>query len=176
MHQPDATGVLSFHFACQAGAPVEILNFLLQEHPGALRITDSSASPPIHFACQGDAPQLAVIRFLLEQHPEAVRACDNAGALLLHRLCESNPPDNTVQFLLETCEGSLSTKTNNGDVPLMVACKMDASQSVVQFLLRAHPDGLEYMRGYCNPQKTRKRKRHTPVLKETQWFDAAVVS
>jgi len=106
-------------------------------------------------------PSLAVLRFLVERDPAAVRAHNNAGSLALHLLCGSNPPDNAVDFLLALYEGSISVRAENGYVPLMVACKTGASQSVVGTLLRTYPDALAYIVQELdsNLQRSRKRKR-----------------
>jgi len=134
LRQRNNNGAIPFHVACRTAAPVEILDLLLQEFPGALRIADNSGSLPIHVACQANAPSLA-----------AVRARDHTGALPLHRLCSSNPAVNTVELVVNAHEGSLSARTNSGDLPFTGACKTGASLSVVYRLLRAYPDVLENM-------------------------------
>jgi len=98
MRQPDNTGAIPFHVACQTAAPAEILNLLLEEYPGALQIADNNNSLPIHFACQANVPSLGMLNFLLERDPAAVRALDNTGSLPLHHLCRSKPLDDTVSF------------------------------------------------------------------------------
>jgi len=136
MRQPDITGMLPFHIACQTATPVKILKVLFQEFPGALQIADNSGSVPLHVAFQADVPSLAVLRFLVQRDPAAVRALDNEGALPLHRLCGSNPLCNTVEFLMGAYEGSISVRTHNGDLSFMVACQTRASLSVMLILLR----------------------------------------
>jgi len=143
LHQLGNTGALPFHVACRTGAPVEILELLLQEYPGALCVADNTGSLPIHYACQANVPSLAVLRFLLQRDPAAVRARDNTGALPLHRLCGSDSSVDAVQLLLAASEGSVSVRTSDGDLPLMVAYKTRASLDVCMVMLRAYPDALE---------------------------------
>jgi len=141
----DNDGTTAFHVACRTAAPVEILELLLQEYPGAMQIADNSGCFPLHCACQARTPSLAVLQFLLQQDPAAVRACDNTGSLPLHHLCGSKPPDDIVDFLLAANEGSISVRANNGYLPLMVACRSRASHSVVGTLLRTYPYSLQYI-------------------------------
>jgi len=142
MHHQDNTGALPLHVACRTDAPVEILELLLQEHPGAVRIADNSGSLPMHVTCQADAPSRAVLQLLLDRSPTALRARDHAGALPLHCLCASNPPVDALELLLRACHGSVAERNNNNDLPFTVACKTRASIGVCLVLLRAHPDAL----------------------------------
>jgi len=144
MHQEDDTGALPFHVACRTPAPVEILDLLLQEFPGALHIADHNNPLPIHCACQADSVSLSVLQFLLERAPASVRAHDNTGSLPLHWLCGSKTfLEETVMLLLKAYDGSVSVRRNNGDLPLMVAYKTRASLGVCLVLLRTYPDALE---------------------------------
>jgi len=133
----------------RSAAPVKILKRLLQEFPGALYLTDNKGSLPLHFACQGSSPSLEVLQFLWQQDPTAVRTLDNTGSLPLHRLCRANSLVDAVTFLLAAYEGSISMRTNIGELPFIVACKSRASLSVILVMLRAHPDALQ---GFYNPR------------------------
>jgi len=148
MHKQDITGATPFHFACRDAVPVEILSFLLDLFPEALKIADYSGCLPLHCACQAAAPSHAVLQFLLQRDPEAtthILARNNKGELPLHLLAGANPPDNALALLLEAEKGSIKVATNSGDLPLMVAFKARASLSVAYRLLRAYPDTLENM-------------------------------
>jgi len=159
--QDNNTGAIPFHVACRTGAPVEVLELLLQEFPFAVRIADNRGSLPMHVACSADAPSRAVLQLLLEQNPTALHALDHTRALPLHCLCASKPPVDAVELLLRAYHGSITERNNNGDLPFIVACKTRASESVMLTLLRAYPDALQCMQGIntavSNDQMTSKR-------------------
>jgi len=145
-------GALPLHVACQVGAPIEVVRLLLQEYAAALHTPDDTGAWPLHIACQAAAPLLVVIRFLTEQDPNALQVPNNDGALPLHLLCGSRPPVQTVKYLVSLFEGALALMTHSGDLPLMVACKTLACESVIQVLLTAYPDALIYMQEYYGSQ------------------------
>jgi len=143
MHQQDDTGAVPFHVACRTDAPVEVLELLLQEYPGAVRIADNRGSLPMHVACSADAPSRAVLQLLLDRSPTALHARDHSVALPMHCLCASDPPVDAVALLLRENHGSISKRNDNNDLPFTVACKTRASLGVLLVLLRAYPDALE---------------------------------
>jgi hypothetical protein len=77
-------GQTPLHLACCLQLPVEVIEFLVQLNPRALRIPDSTGDTPLHRACiQASHPDLdaATILFLVDAWPEALYVRDSVGAL-----------------------------------------------------------------------------------------------
>jgi len=83
---------------------------------------------------------------LIQREPAAVRALDNAGELPLYRLCGAHAAVDSVAFMMDAYEGSVSARRNNGGLPFTVAFKTRAASiDVCLALLRAYPDALKDM-------------------------------
>lgn len=54
------------------------------------------------------------------------------------------PELNAVEYLVKAHQGSLSVAPNEGDLPLVVACKARLSLDIMLTLLRAYPDALSF--------------------------------
>jgi ankyrin repeat protein len=65
-------GLLPLQVACQYEAPLDVIKFLVEQWPDAVKETNQNGFLPLHIACSNKAP-LEVIQFLVEQWPDAVK-------------------------------------------------------------------------------------------------------
>jgi ankyrin repeat protein len=108
-------GVCPLDVACLYGARLEVIQFLAEQYPAAVKIrggynrshsncnvgrlrmpwsnrmtsTFVHRRLPLHWACRGNA-SLEVIRYVLELEPDAIAAPGLRGMLPLHEACRSN--------------------------------------------------------------------------------------
>jgi len=144
--------------ACRFKASLVIRR--LVEHATAavtLWASDKNGALPLHVACRSNS-SIDDIRFLVGAGGDGtVHSLDHTGALPLHALCEGADPSveatkvkvEAVKYLLELHPEAVTETTRDGDLPLMVASKASASTSVLQVLLTAYPEALEYMKEHC---------------------------
>ena len=139
----DNSGKLPTHIACRSNAPVEVLALLLELDSTTLHIADHSRDLPLHECCRGNV-DYGRVRLLLELGGVGTLAArTREGAVPLHILCGStNPSLRTVQYMILSFPGAVSTQTNSGQYPFMIAaCESStASLSVVYELVRANPE------------------------------------
>jgi hypothetical protein len=64
-------GLLPLHFECYHNAPLEVLQFLVEQWPEAITV-DADGLLALHITYQLMAP-LKVIQYLVEQWPEAAK-------------------------------------------------------------------------------------------------------
>jgi len=140
---------LPIHVACKVQASLDIIRSLVEQGgPGTLQARDRTGSLPLHLLCdsQNAPPLLTTVRYLVDQGGEAtLQARDRKGFLPLHLLCRTSrnalPPQlDAVKYGLKTNPTSGSAKTLNGDLPLLLACKSQASEGVLYELLRSFPE------------------------------------
>ena len=144
-------GACPIHVACGTEATFEIRRLLVEQDTTAstLWLSDNNGALPLHVACRSNA-SIDDIRFLVQAGgARTLRAKDHTGALPLHALSEAADPSvEAVQYLLELHRDALTTTTDDGDLPFMVAVKASASESVLQVLLTRRPQALEYMQQF----------------------------
>lgn len=116
-----------------------------------IRVRDDNGSVPLHIACQKGAP-VEILRMLVysdevssaaggrENLAMKTRIRDHSGSLPIHTLLATKPSVAAVKVLLEAHPDSLSTRTTNGNYPLMIACESSASVDVIFELLKGYPD------------------------------------
>jgi hypothetical protein len=112
---------LPLHVACANNAPLEVIQFLVEQWPESVMISakksKSDRDLPLHIACQNTAA-LEVVQYLVEQWPEAVTAAGCGGWLPLHDACARKAPLEVVQYLVEQWPGSIKAAYSNGRLPL----------------------------------------------------------
>ena len=134
--------VLPIHEAAVGGAPLDVMQALVNAYPAGLSQVESSYQRmPLHCACRKNAiPH--VIQLLCEAQPEACLAADSLGRLPLHYAL-SNGADPAVISILMTCRPDAARGLDQrGWTPLHVACSMGASMDVVTSILNAYPEAV----------------------------------
>jgi hypothetical protein len=117
----NSDGLLPLYVACANNAPLEVIQFLVEQWPESVMISakksKSDRDLPLHIACQNTAA-LEVVQYLVEQWPEAVTAAGCGGWLPLHDACARKAPLEVVQYLVEQWPGSIKAAYSNGRLPL----------------------------------------------------------
>jgi uncharacterized protein len=147
IRNPDDSGKLPIHVACETNAPAEVLALLVEMDSATLLIADHTGSLPLHLLCCNGTTmptKYASVRHLVEQGSICTLSARNhKGALPLHNLVAStNPTLRTVQYLIQSFPGAVTARTADaGLYPFMVAAcdTSSASLSVIYELVRANP-------------------------------------
>lgn len=166
-------------YACATQAPYEVIAYLLDLYPEALRIPDDNGQLPVHHACSTGA-SLRIIQLLVERHPTGagtLLALRRYSTLPLHCACQSSIPAlATIRYLVEQCPRSVLQEDDGGRRALHAACASQASLQIVQFLARQHPESLNIQADEPFPWTpagfARHSKRGTPQRNVIAWLDA----
>jgi hypothetical protein len=119
-------GQLPLHMACSGGAPVEVIQCLLDAFLEGCKQEEYNGSLPLHVACKYKDVDLEVVRCLVERFPASVSWKDQAGCLPIHWACKEYEIrlDGTqgvnlevINYLAQQYPASLMTVDNNGSVP-----------------------------------------------------------
>ena len=123
---------------------VEILKFLIDKYPEAVRHADNVGFLPIHYASTLRSPEFC--RLLIEAYPGSEQINTTDGNLPLHRACTKNSPA-TVEYLYQQYPEAIHHVDNRGRYPVHVAIRSiqhrdnpAVAVKVVQFLLDCNPD------------------------------------
>jgi ankyrin repeat protein len=126
----------------------------VDSNAGALQARTNNGSLPLHVLC-ANKPTSEAIQFLVQSHRASVSAVNDDGDLPLHVLCANKPTSKAVQFLVQSAPGSVSVANNDGNLPVMMACSnQHASLDVINKLVRAHPESVDYMQRFFDPEQS----------------------
>jgi ankyrin repeat protein len=135
-------GDLSLHIACTSKS-FHIGEFLLKLYPEGSKVRNKNGQIPLHISCQNNDAEMIIL--LLKTHSEGAKVKDKKGWLpLLHTINYSGSFD-IIKMLFDAYPEASTVKTNEGNLPLHVACKIHTSDidNIVQFLLKAYPAGAK---------------------------------
>mmetsp|Transcript_17614 Transcript_17614/g.43330 ORF Transcript_17614/g.43330 Transcript_17614/m.43330 type:complete len:840 (-) Transcript_17614:45-2564(-) len=141
--QRDDVGKTALHFACQHVPPTDVIDIFLNVAGDIIQWPDSFGWLPIHYACAYDA-EPTVIKNLAEAFPESKTTVDRKGRTPLHFFLgtlgtqSTNSPD--VVILLSNT-GAASYPTDEGLLPLHLACAFGRSEETLYVLTDAYPEG-----------------------------------
>jgi ankyrin repeat protein len=144
VEQRDDVGKTALHFACQNCPPADIIDAFLNAAGDMIQWPDTFGWLPIHYACAYDA-EPAVIKYLAEAFPESKTTVDRKGRTPLHFFLgtlgtqSTNSPD-VVVLLSNT--GAASYPTDEGLLPLHLACAFGRSEATLYVLTDAYPDAV----------------------------------
>jgi hypothetical protein len=158
--QRDDVGKTALHFACQHVPPMDIIETFLVTAPDIIQWPDSFGWLPIHYACAYGAGS-GVIKALAEAFPESKTTVDRKGRTPLHfflgvqkeSLNKSVDNDADVVVLLSNT-GAASYPTDEGLLPLHLACAYGRTEEILYVLLDAYPEAAT----------TIDNKQRTPLL------------
>lgn len=80
-HLPQSR-ITPLHTACIYSAPIEVVQYILQQIPDAIRQPTEHVFLPLHFACEATIPEPApvdVVRLLVQAYPEALSKVNKLG-------------------------------------------------------------------------------------------------
>ena len=150
-------------------AATQILKFLIEKCPEAVRHADSEGRLPIHFACRWRSPEFCHV--LIETYPGSERITATIGTLPLHHACAQNSLA-TVEYLYRQYPDAINVAVQ-GHYPIHEAImgikqRDDSGTAVeiVQFLLDCDPDQkLIQFRGCSLLQYACKRRYNDSNIK-----------
>ena len=133
----DAENYTALHHACDVGADVGIIQFLLSVYSRAASIVTKKQDTPLHIAC-GRNVSNDTVRLLIETNRDALTMTNDYGFAPLHCVCRAYQPRmGIIQALLEACPASASQRTNGGETAVHLACSSGAFVGVLQLLTLA---------------------------------------
>ena len=104
----DGDGLYPLHWACSGGAPIEVVEALLQVYRRAARKVDGEGSTVLHFACHYGAPA-AVVDRLLREYPNATRKQDTFGRTPLYHAVTKSANGEVMEKLIQADPSSITT-------------------------------------------------------------------
>lgn len=109
---------LPIHLACANGAPLSLIDLLLNVFPESAVVEDPcDGSLPLHIACRAGA-SLPVVRRLVEESPESVLAVDGGGRVALHEAVLAQAPYPVIEYLIFQDPDSVVALDQHGRTPL----------------------------------------------------------
>jgi ankyrin repeat protein len=118
--------------------PLEVVRFVVERHPQALRAKDRLGDLPLHEAVQAGNATVAGIRYLIDRCPGSVRAVANFGETPLVRAVESHAPLPVVGLLVSEWPESVRRTDRFGATALHEAARAK-NVAAARYLLACHP-------------------------------------
>ena len=122
-----------YTLACNNGAPLEVIQLLLdrfvgdERHHNGLNVADSLGRLPIHWYVhsQGNA-RPDTLQYLLDLNPAGIHVADRYGMLPLHHACDSKPPVlEIIRLLVEAAPHTVIQKSAKKITPLRYTRRRD---------------------------------------------------
>jgi len=144
----DRFGDLPLHHVCRFPfVPLEVVKFLYERYPEAIRIKGSCERLPLHTADVNNASK-ETVEFLIDMYPDAVRVVDEYGGLPLHCACSYGGAREIVQLLIDRYSGEaiyhngLAVSNIVGRIPLHCAANNQTALDLFPLLLERYPRGV----------------------------------
>ena len=135
----DKKGKYPLHYALENGAPLAVIDVLLDRAPEACRARDSNGKQALHSACSNDSSCcLSVITRLLEINTRAASEEDVKGRSPLHLCAERPSVDLDVVQALFDAAPEMIQNGKSGRLPLHNAAQKSSSE-VIDKLLGLNP-------------------------------------
>jgi ankyrin repeat protein len=141
----DKYGNLPLHLAIARKLPNEVLDYLMEVCPGAVRTREASNKMyPLHLAVKYGVSDLDIIRKIMTIWPEAISSPDKNSNTVFHHACECRQIDVPLcELLLVHCDPNDLCKPNDqGSLPLHLACQYRAPWPVMKLLIDEYPEAL----------------------------------
>lgn len=122
----DASGDLPLHAALQTGAPVGIVQTILEGHPGALLHGNDQSRVPLHSAFGSmqsaqlqhpDVVNLMLSKCVLDGRL-ALKMEDSQGLFPIHLACQNNASHEVLQVFVRAYPKTTLLQSSNGALPL----------------------------------------------------------
>ena len=141
------------HHACfNEHVTLEIIKYLAELYPEAVKHQTGYGWLPLHRACLNPQPNLPIIQYLVHQYPEALMVHWSEFGPPLHCLFYEtyrNVPLSVVEVLADSCPEAIREQTANGETAIHLACQShDVSLSVVRVLVEREPEALAMAEGF----------------------------
>ena len=122
---------------------------LIQAHPEAAQIQDSSGRLPIHICCnRGDTMPTNIIQRLLDLFPGCLLVQDNTGNTPLHAACEHlhNNLSFVAGLMIECPDAAAACKIQDreGNLAIHDICEQKyPAEDVIMYMIDVFPDSLK---------------------------------
>jgi ankyrin repeat protein len=130
------------HYACYHNAGYNVVEYLVQKFPEAVRVTNYSHQTPVHMACMSDKISLDVVELLLEHYPTAAQLADQDGYTPFHLACLHGAPKELLHLLIRTSPSVIRMSTRSLQKALHVTCLHAPLLETVQLLLKRDPSSV----------------------------------
>lgn len=111
-------GYLPLHVALANGAPLAVIEVLLNAYPASAKIATKHGVLPCHYAAAGLSVE--ILKALLSCYPAGAAGKDSEGNIALHYAAICNAPLEVFSALLDAnIEGCL-TQNSDGEIPIEV--------------------------------------------------------
>lgn len=138
----DYSNLLPLHVACSLRAPKDVVDTLLQAHPRAIEIPETTFKRlPLHIACQHDA-RPEVIESLLSNYPQGAIQPDSLTRLPIHYACSNGAPLEVVKLLLASNPNSAMYADGDGWNALHIACHFGVNTEAIREIIRVCPESV----------------------------------
>jgi hypothetical protein len=127
------------HYACYHNAGIQVVEYLVQKFPEAVRVTNYSHQTPVHMACMSDQISLPVVELLLEHYPTAAQLADQDGYTPFHLACLHGANTELLQLLIQTSPSVIRMNTRALQKALHVTCLHAPITETVELLIRRDP-------------------------------------
>jgi len=137
---------LALHLACDANVLLQIIQYLVQNGPRALK-SKGLHGFPLHHACHSSA-DLSTINFLIQAWPDALKTPNQSAALPLHEACHYCGKHANVSAWLTYCRAlSLVAASNQPSSLLPLSNNADSQPlpppvMLLKTLVQAFPDAV----------------------------------
>ena len=166
----DENGLLPIHVACQEGAPLVVVQRLLQARPETTMspTNDRRCMLPLHLACRfyngRNKEKSRIIRYLCKSNPTSLQLTCSNGETPLHLVCRNYfCTAKDVRFLSRQFPKALTIQSRkDGKTPLHIACEKhymerkqgthvphpsddnpsSSSSEIVHYLVQLQPNAL----------------------------------
>ena len=121
----------------------EIIRYLLEYFPNAVRFVDEEGKLPLHIICGNISVTRGMVQLLIDAFPESIRHENSKGHMPLHRLCRNDNLDEEVgleilKLLLERLPESVRHADTDDNLPIHFAAARQ-SPDFCRTLIEAYP-------------------------------------
>jgi len=124
--------LLLYLLTVEGGPPVTLVDTILRIHPEAIRAKDNEKWTCLIYTIYYKS-SAKVTQVIMDSHAEAILEKDDDGCTPLHYI-QSNTSLRVVRKMVEQYPMITAIKDNDGQIPLQLAEKENASEEVLQYL------------------------------------------
>lgn len=137
-------GKKALHVACEAGAPLEVIEMLVKAAPSSIEWHDDSGWLPLHYATHHKVSD-EVLQYLIDRFPDALKIQDKNGRNPVHyAVGDHNKEVSFGPSLFSSMlqNGAAKMADKKGMICLHFACAYGASPEILESLIAANPKAL----------------------------------
>lgn len=144
----------------------EVIEYLMDQYPEAMQMTDFFGRSPLHNACYSKDASLPIVNEMIKRFPDAVRQADQQGHYPLDLAVRRNAPVAVLERLEKEFPMVLTHCDVRGGTPLHNACKVKTTTyDTMAFLVRKAPGCIQIEdRGRKTPLQYAAAFQPVPVL------------